>query len=44
VAPLLTLAGGLALRTLMVLAGRDSADDRAATFRFAHQPGSIRPA
>jgi formate-dependent nitrite reductase membrane component NrfD len=36
-APLLTLAGGLALRTLMVLAGRDSADDPAATFRFTRR-------
>ena len=34
VGPLLTMAGGFALRTLIVLAGRDSADDPAATFRF----------
>ena len=35
--PLLTLTGGFALRTLMVLAGRDSADDPGATFRFTHR-------
>jgi len=36
-APMLTLAGGFALRTLMVLAGRDSADDPEATFRFTRR-------
>ena len=37
VAPVLTLVGGFALRTLMVLAGRDSADDPEATFRFTRR-------
>ncbi|MBA2278569.1 MAG: polysulfide reductase NrfD, partial [Chloroflexia bacterium] len=38
--PVLSLAGGFLLRTLMVLAGRDSADDPDATFRLA---GRKRP-
>lgn len=37
---LLTLAGGALFRHLMVMAGKASADDPAATFAFTHRPAS----